>query len=198
MRNTLFCTLACFLATPAAAQEPSLSDAFTEATILPAHGKTKISYDVDDCEFQKVVTNVGYCAARDQGEGDRVIRTSIDLSEVERLEVDEVDGDMMFAFWLDYDAPGTWFFLKTFGRQNKFERFVAENGAALEAAEFRSFRSFSTCTGGQNHEANTQSIRLFTSREPENWRSLIERVADCRDGQTFEFEDNRKAGISDN
>ncbi len=173
-------------------------DYFTDATVLPSHGKTQISYEMNGCVFQKVVTNIGYCAARDQGEGDRIIRTAIDLSEVERLEVDEVDGGMMFAFWLVYDTPGTWFFLKNFGRQNKFERFRTENDAALEAAELSSFRSFSTCNGGQNREANAQSIRLFTSQEPENWHSLIERVADCRNGHSFDFEDSRKAGISDN
>lgn len=197
-KATKICITACYaliiISTQAFANEPSLAEAFESAANLAEGDRNQVSYKFENCVLQKVLTNLNYCEAIDQGEGHRVITTSIDFREVESISVSDVRGTFLIRFNLDFEGPGGWFLLADRllnGKDGHFERFSERSTAALEEAELNSGKTYSKCDGTESQKSKEMSIALLTDLEPEGWSRIIDLARECRLPEALEFENRR-------
>ncbi len=183
------CMLA-LLASPICADELSLVEAFQQADRPTPQATSRISYELDDCIFQRTIVNLGYCQLVGQGEGDRTIITYIDLREVEAISTSEVRGNFVMSFQLDFGGPGSLFvwtdrFLN--GSEGAFERYSERRSTALNEAELNSVLSFSRCEDASSGLQKDPQLAIVTDTEPEGWQRLIDLAKECRATNPFEF-----------
>ena len=129
-----------------------------------------------------------------QGEGHRLITTTIDFREVAAITVDEVHGHFYISLDLDFGRPGGWSILVDRllnGNEGGFKRYSERSAAALEESELNSGTTFSNCDGTESQKTKEVSIALFTELEPDGWSELIDLARECRSPKTLEFENRR-------
>lgn len=188
------CSALILFSSHASANETSLVEAFENAENFTVGDRNQVTYKLENCVLQKVVTNFNYCKFMGQGEGHRLVTTSVDFREVEAISVSDVRGKFHISFDLDFGGPGTEFIMEDRllnGEEGGFERFHEKNMAALEETELNSGNTFSNCDRTEAQKSKEMSIALFTDLEPDGWAEMIDLARECRSPKTLEFDNQR-------
>jgi len=184
------CYVSIHIPSHAFANDTSLVEAFESATKFTAERRNKVTYKLENCVLQKVLTNLNYC----KGGGHRVITTSIDFREVKAIDVADVHGSFIISFDLDFGGPGAGFILLDRllnGAEGGFERYSEKSDAALEKAKLNSGVTFSNCDGTVSQESNQMALALITKLEPEGWSRMIDIARECRSPKSLSFNNRR-------
>lgn len=190
LAQIIACMLAAVFATQTSGDPAKIVSAFEKANAPLANARRIISFSIDGCVFKEVIVNPNYCKAFGKGDGDRTITTLIDLREVSAISTIKVSDKFHINFDLDFDRPGRIFILMDQlqnGTEGARKRFGDAVYAALEAADLRSGKSFSSCDGSPASFHKQAKISVISTSEPDGWRPLIDLAKECRAPASMEF-----------
>lgn len=192
LRNWLFVFLMAAIGLPLQAEENEISEALNAALKDIEPEISRLSIELEDCQLDRFIVNVNYCAQTKHGFGDRSIHTLVALSEVEKISATSVNDDYLVTFHFDITKTNrlTSIFERfTMDHDTAFERFQERRQAALNNAQLASRSTISDCSGSEPFLEKSERLSIVFDNQPKEFDSFIRYVRNCRAPMSLEVQE---------
>ena len=174
------------------ADENAIVEEFNRSLTEHDPNVTRSSFRLENCLLEQFIVNVNYCLNTRQGSGDRSIKTTIDLAEVERITRFESDRGVLVTFEFDVGSTNRLLTLLnhfTMPKEEALQNFIERKQALIDQAELNSQRTSSVC-GSTELGVEPQTDRLsITFREiPDNFENFLDYAQTCREPKNLQTE----------